>query len=121
MHGVSKLSVYVEPTAWFDQMTRAFLTDGERRAIEGDEEMDDNTRSSHISRVKRKTERLRDDAEMLRTHHPELYQMVYEAVCREDIEERLESVEGELDQLRDVLQEQGIETSATELESDSEG
>jgi len=64
--------------------------------------MDSNTRSTHRSQVKRKLrERMPDDARLLREHDPELYELLWDAVCREQLEERVERLENEVEELRD--------------------
>lgn len=89
-----------------ERMTRALLTDGERDALLGDEDMDDSVRSSHKSRVKRKLrDRMYDDARILRTHAPELYDVLHDAVCEEQIDERVDRLEEEVEQLRSQLEE----------------
>lgn len=61
---------------------RALLTDRERELIEGGEDADDDLRYQSVSRVRRKiTEELTTDVELLREHHPDLYDELREAVC----------------------------------------
>ena len=81
------------------RMTRALLTDGERAAIRGDE-MEDSTRSSHRSRVRRKlNERLPEDARLLRRHAPELFEVLHEHVCEMTYEERIAELESRIQEL----------------------
>ncbi|CAP13675.2 hypothetical protein PNP59_13830 [Halobacterium salinarum] len=61
---------------------RALLTDRERELIEGESESDDDLRYQAISRVRRKIEdEMTADVEILREHHPDLYDELREAVC----------------------------------------
>lgn len=89
-----------------DRMTRALLTDGERDAIRNDPDMDASTRSSHLSRVRGKLDRLREDAELLRRHRPDLYDEVRNAVVEEELNERIERLEQEVDELRTQLEDE---------------
>lgn len=89
-----------------DRMTRALLTDGERDAIRDDPDMDASTRSSHLSRVRGKLDRLREDAELLRRHRPDLYDEVRNAVVEEELNERIERLEQEVDELRTQLEDE---------------
>jgi hypothetical protein len=86
------------------RMTRALLTDGERTAVEDDPDMDDNTKSSHLTRVRRKTVRMKEDARLLREHRPELYDDLRAAVVEQDMDERIERLEQEMEVLRDQVQ-----------------
>lgn len=85
-------------------MARALLTDGERQAL-WDEEMDQNTRSTHISRIKNKIQRLGEDARILREYAPEIYEDAREEFCEEELDERIERLEEEVEQLRQELEE----------------
>jgi hypothetical protein len=61
---------------------RALLTDRERELIEGESESDDDLRYQAISRVRRKIEdEMTTDVEILREHHPDLYEELRESVC----------------------------------------
>lgn len=82
-------------------MVRALLTDGERKAVRDSDEMASNTKSSHISRVRGKIERLRDDAELMRKHRPELYHDLQSSICDQGIEERLDDLEAEVSNLHE--------------------
>jgi len=86
-----------------DQMTRALLTDGERDAVRDDDEMEAGTKSSHISRVRGKMDRMEEDARLLRTHHPELYEQLRDAVVEEELNERIERLEREVEELRNEV------------------
>jgi len=85
-------------------MARALLTDGERKALT-DEDMDDNTRSTHLSRIKNKLDRLSEDARLLREHHPEMYEDAREAFISEEIDERVDRLEREVERLQEQLDE----------------
>lgn len=80
-------------------LPRALLTSGERDAIRGDEDMDQNTRNSHLSRIRRKMVKMREDAELLRKHHNELSRDLEDAVCRKSIDERLEQMDERIEDL----------------------
>jgi hypothetical protein len=61
---------------------RALLTDRERELIEGGEDAQDDLRYQAVSRVRRKiNEELTTDVELLREHHPDLYDELRETVC----------------------------------------
>lgn len=92
-------------------MVRALLTDGEWQAVQDDGEMDQNTKSSHISRVKHKIDKMADDSDHLRTHRPGLYERLYEAVCEEDVETRIELLETEVRELNQRVAELESERS----------
>ncbi|MCG1007249.1 hypothetical protein LQ367_11655 [Halorubrum lacusprofundi] len=63
-------------------MGRALLTDRERELIEGESESDDDLRYQAISRIRRKIEgEMTTDVEILREHHPDLYEELREVVC----------------------------------------
>lgn len=82
-------------------MVRALLTDGERDAVRDADGMDDNTKSSHLSRVRRKFKRLAEDAELLQQHRPEMYDDMRASVCERPLEFRIEHMERQLDALDD--------------------
>lgn len=84
-------------------MVRALLTDGEKRAVRDDEDMDDNTKSSHLSRVRRKIPRLYEDAEELRKHRPEIYENMRASICERGLEERIDSLEERVETLENQL------------------
>jgi len=85
-------------------MTRALLTNGERAAVSDDPEMDDSTKSSHLSRVRGKMESMEEDARLLRRHRPEIYEQLRDAVVEEELDERIARLERELEQLRDRVE-----------------
>jgi hypothetical protein len=75
-------AVKCHPRVGTDMARRALLTDRERELIEGEEDADDDLRYQAISRVRRKiNEELTTDVELLREHHPDLYDELREAVC----------------------------------------
>jgi hypothetical protein len=82
------------------RMTRALLTDGERAAVEDDPDMDGNTKSSHLTRVRRKTVRMKEDARLLREHRPELYDDLRAAVVEQDMDERIQRLEQQVADLQ---------------------
>jgi len=86
-----------------ERMTRALLTDGERAAVRDDPEMDDSTKSSHLSRVRGKMDRMEEDARLLRRHRLELYEQLRDAVVEEELSERIERLEREVEELREVV------------------
>ncbi|QIO25500.1 hypothetical protein [Haloarcula sp. JP-L23] len=86
-------------------MPRALLTDGERDAIRGDE-MDESTRSSHRSRIRKKlNERMGEDADLLRRHEPELFNLLHEQVCEKVYDQRIAELEARIDELEGRLDE----------------
>lgn len=87
-----------------DNMGRGLLTDAERDAVQGRED-DPNKQSTYVSRVKNRMERVREDARLLRKHRPEIYEQLHEAVCEEEIDERIERLEHEVEELRGRLDE----------------
>lgn len=86
-----------------EQMTRALLTDGERAAVWNDSEMDNSTKSSHLSRIRGKMDRMEEDARLLRRHRPELYKQLRDVVVEEELSERIERLEREVEELREVI------------------
>lgn len=86
-----------------DRMSRGLLTDAERKAVQG-EETDQNKRSTYISRVKNRMGRVREDARILREHRPEIYELLHDAVCEEQMDERVERLEHEVEELREQLE-----------------
>ena len=84
------------------RMVRALLTDAERQALT-DEEMDDNNRSSHLARIKNKLERLGEDARILRENAPEIYEQARAEFCEEEIDERINRLESEVEALRNEI------------------
>lgn len=91
-----------QPTVGDGRMGRALLTEGERRALT-DETMDANTRSTHMSRIKNKLDRLGEDARILRESAPELYEEARQEFCEADLDERIERLEEEVQRLQEKL------------------
>jgi len=92
-----------------EDMTRAFLTDGERAAVRDSEDMDASTKSSHLSRIRGKFGEMETEARLLRQHRPEMYEQLHEAVVEEALDERIERLE------------QQVETLQAQLEAEREG
>lgn len=93
----------MEAAADGTQMPRALLTNGEKKAIRGDSDVNEGSRSTQVSRVRKKIEMMRDDAQFLREHDAEMYDDLREAVVGEELEERLERMEGEIEELREEV------------------
>jgi len=91
------------PDTEHERMTRALLTDGERAAVRDDQGIDDSTKSSHLSRVRGKMDRMEEDARLLRRHRPELYKQLRDAVVEEELDERIKRLEREVEDLREQL------------------
>lgn len=89
------------------QMSRALLTDGERKAIRGDEDVNEGSRTTQLSRVRKKIKQMRDDAQLLREHQPKMYDDLREAVVGEELEQRLERLEDEVEELREEVRDGG--------------
>lgn len=67
--------------------TRALMTKTDREQIANKEAVDENKRYQAISRVRsRIQEELPKDVELLRKHHPELYEELSEVVCEDSTE-----------------------------------
>jgi len=65
--------------------TRALLTKTDRKQISDTEESNENKRYQAISRVRsRIQDELPKDVEVLREHHPELYEELRDVVCEEE-------------------------------------
>lgn len=62
-----------------DSHARALLTEGERRAVMGAEDMSDNSKASHLSRIRNKLDRFREDARLLRQNREDIYEDACEA------------------------------------------
>lgn len=62
--------------------TRALLTETDRRQIANEEDVAENKRYQAISRVRNRIQdELPKDVEVLREHHPELYDELRAVVC----------------------------------------
>jgi hypothetical protein len=67
--------------------TRALLTKTERQQIAKKEKINENKRYQAISRVRsRIQEELPKDVEVLREHHPDLYEELRDVVCDDSTE-----------------------------------
>ncbi len=65
-------------------MSRALLTDKERKRIAGNSD-DEQRRYEAVSRARRRIhEELPDDLELLKEHHPTLYDELKSVVCGEE-------------------------------------
>lgn len=93
------------PAVHNNEMARALLTDGEREALDPESDMDQNTRSTHLSRVKKKIDLLAEDARLLREFRPDLYERAHEAVCEEEMDERVERLEEQVEELQQQLED----------------
>ena len=91
------------PAVQNNEMARALLTDTERKALDPESDMDQNNRTTHLSRVKNKMELLQEDARLLREHRPDLYEEMHEAVCEEEIDERVARLEQQVQDLQEEL------------------
>lgn len=96
---------------------RALLTAGERAAIRGNEDMDQNTRSSHLSRVRRKMKKMREDVALLREHAPDRARELEEIVCTDGEGNRLDEL---ADRIEDLDERVRALESEEETESDSD-
>jgi protein subunit release factor B len=85
-------------------MSRGVLTQAEQRAVRGEED-DQNKHSTYIARVKQRMTLVEEDARLLRTHRPDLYEQLHAAVCEEDLDERIQHLEQQVA----ALQEQTAE------------
>lgn len=63
---------------------RALLTAREREIIRGEAEVSDSYRYRVVSRVRSKLDELSEDTEVLREHHPDLYEELREVVCDQE-------------------------------------
>lgn len=88
------------------RMPRAILTDGERAAVRNDANMDESTRASHLSRIRRKLrERMATDAQLLREHEPEMYDLLHETVCEGTVDMRITELETRVEALEQQLKQ----------------
>jgi polyhydroxyalkanoate synthesis regulator phasin len=87
-------------------MSRGVLTPAEKQAIQGEED-DPNKQSTYIARVKQRMTRVEEDARLLRTHRPDLYEQLHAAVCEEEFDERIQRLEQQVA----ALQEQTAEAN----------
>jgi len=78
------VGIFATCDGFVDKMarTRALLTETDRRQIANKEEVPENKRYQAISRVRNRIqEELPEDVEVLRKHHPELYDELRKIVC----------------------------------------
>ena len=101
------------------QMVRALLTDGEKKAVRDDPEMDQNTKSSHISRIKNKISLMAEDSEELKEHRPELYEDLHRSVCEDTVEQRIEDLEAEVHLLTKRIEQLEAATETADTDSTS--
>lgn len=95
---------------------RALLTDGERKAVRGEnDDMTKGTRDSHFSRLRNKIEQMEQDARDLREYQPDYYDRLYQAVCKRSNDERITALENEVPTLQTRLND--LETAVAELQA----
>ena len=63
---------------------RAILTTTDRQRISGEADVPNSKRYEAVSRVRQRIEQLEHDAELLKEHHPELYEELQESVCQNE-------------------------------------
>jgi len=63
---------------------RAILTTTDRERISGEADVPDSKRYQAISRVRQRIKQLEYDAELLKEHHPELYEELQNSVCQNE-------------------------------------
>lgn len=59
----------------------AIMTPTDRERISGEANAPDEKKYQAIHRVRSRIKELEQDAKILKTHHPELYEELYDAVC----------------------------------------
>lgn len=62
----------------------AIMTKTDRERITGEADVPDSKRYEAISRVRSRIEKLAEDAEILREHHPDLHAELEVAVCEDN-------------------------------------
>jgi len=62
---------------------RAVMTATDRERITGEADVPDSKRYEAASRIRKRIEELEGDAKILKEHHPELYEELQDAVCKE--------------------------------------
>lgn len=60
------------------------MTTTDRERITGEADVSDEKRYQAIHRIRSRIKELERDAKLLETHHPELYDELYNAVCEEN-------------------------------------
>ena len=83
---------------------RGLLTERERDVVRGDEDVDEDTQSTLLSRVRGKISALGTDGRLLRQYRPEIYREAYEAFCVEDVDERIDRLEQEAEEQRERIE-----------------
>jgi hypothetical protein len=66
---------------------RGLLTEREREIISGEADVSDEYYYSVVSRIRRKIDNLDRDVDLLREHHPDLYEELRGATVDDDSEE----------------------------------
>lgn len=95
----------MEAAADGTQMARALLTEGEKKAIRGDDDVNEGSRSTQISRARKKIEQMQEDAQFLREHDWEMYEDLRDAVVGEEVKKRFERLEERVDELEKERQD----------------
>ncbi len=62
----------------------AIMTENDRERISGKADVPDSKRYEAVSRVRQRIEQLEHDTELLKEHHPELYEELQESVCQNE-------------------------------------
>lgn len=62
----------------------AIMTDKDRERISGKSDDPDSKRYESTSRIRNRIEELQTDAEVLKEHHPQLYDELRAVVCEEE-------------------------------------
>jgi hypothetical protein len=62
----------------------AIMTKTDRERISGEADVPDSKRYESVSRVRQRINQLDNDAEILKEHHPELYEELRESVCENE-------------------------------------
>jgi len=62
----------------------AIMTKNDRERISGEADVPNSKRYEAVSRVRQRIEQLEHDAELLKEHHPELYEELQESVCQNE-------------------------------------
>jgi len=62
----------------------AIMTKNDRERISGKADVPNSKRYEAVSRVRQRIEQLEHDAELLKEHHPELYEELQESVCQNE-------------------------------------
>lgn len=81
-HMVRRMAITSFPPMADDR--RGLLTEREREIISGEADVSDKYYYSVVSRVRRKIDNLDRDADLLREHHPDLYEELQEATVDND-------------------------------------